>query len=70
MQGNLQRRVHRHGGSGVFLGRDDTGKKRYLERTVRGTKREAQRVMARLVVEVDEGRHVTAAATTFGAVFG
>jgi integrase len=52
----------------VFLGRDEAGKKRYLERTVRGTKREAQRVMARLVTEVDEGRHVAAAASRFGDV--
>lgn len=42
----------------MFLGRDETGKKRRLERTIRGTKHEAQRVMARLVTEVDEGRHV------------
>jgi integrase len=52
----------------VFVGRDGAGKKRYLERTVRGTKREAQRVMARLVTEVDEGRHVAAAASRFGDV--
>jgi integrase len=68
VQGNLQQRGPSSWRIRVFLGRDDTGKKRYLERTVRGTKREAQRVMARLVVEVDEGRHVAAAATTFGAV--
>jgi integrase len=54
----------------VFVGRDEAGKKRYLERTVRGTKREAQRVMARLVTEVDEGRHVAAAASRFGDVLG
>ncbi len=68
MQGNLQQRGPSSWRIRVFLGRDDTGKKRYIERTVRGTKREAQRVMAHLVVEVDEGRHVAAAATTFGAV--
>ena len=67
MQGNLQRgpsswRIR------VFVGRDEAGKKRYLERTVRGTKGEAQRVMARLVTEVDEGRHVAAAASRFGDV--
>jgi hypothetical protein len=52
----------------VFAGRDESGKKRYLERTLRGTKREAQRVMARLVTEVDEGRHVAASSTRFGEV--
>lgn len=52
----------------MFVGRDESGKKRYLERAVRGTKREAQRVIARLVTEVDEGRHVAAASTRFGEV--
>jgi hypothetical protein len=33
---------------------------------VRGTKREAQRAMAKLVAEVDDGRHVPAAKRTFG----
>lgn len=68
MQGNLQQRGPSSWRIRVFLGRDETGKKRYMERTVRGTKREAQRVMAHLVVEVDEGRHVAAASTTFGEV--
>lgn len=52
----------------MFVGRDEAGKKRYLERTVRGTKPEAQRVMARLVTEVDEGRHVAAGSSRFGEV--
>lgn len=68
MQGNLQQRGPSSWRIRVFIGRDDAGKKRYLERTVRGTKREAQRVMARLVTEVDEGRHVAAASTRFGDV--
>jgi len=32
---------------------------------VRGTKREAERELARLVVEVDEGRHAAAAPMTY-----
>lgn len=68
MQGNLQQRGPSSWRIRVFLGRDETGKKCYLERTVRGTKREAQRVMTRLVVEVDDGRHVAAAATSVGEV--
>ena len=68
MQGNLQQRGPSSWRIRVFVGRDEAGKKRYLERTVRGTKREAQRVMARLVTEVDEGRHVAAAASRFGDV--
>ncbi|MDP9426064.1 MAG: hypothetical protein M3P37_08505 [Actinomycetota bacterium] len=31
-----------------------------------GTRREAERALARLVVEVDEARHVVAAPMTFG----
>jgi integrase len=68
VQGNLQQRGPSSWRIRVFVGRDEAGKKRYLERTVRGTKREAQRVMARLVTEVDEGRHVAAAASRFGDV--
>jgi len=68
VQGNLQQRGPSSWRIRVFVGRDEAGKKRYLERTVRGTKREAQRVMARLVTEVDEGRHVAAASTRFGEV--
>jgi integrase len=42
----------------VDVGRDPvTGRRRQLTRTVVGTKREAQEAMARLLVEVGEGRH-------------
>lgn len=68
MQGNLQQRGPSSWRIRVFVRRDEAGKKRYIERTVRGTKREAQRVMARLVTEVDEGRHVAAASSRFGEV--
>lgn len=68
MQGNLQQRGQGSWRIRVFLGRDETGTKRYVERTVRGTKREAQRAMAHLVVEVDEGRHVATRSTTFAEV--
>src|SRR5580704_12375111 len=51
----------------VYVGRDArTGRKRYVQRTVHGTKREAERALARLVTEVDEGRHSASAAGTFG----
>jgi hypothetical protein len=32
------------------------GRRRYAQRTVRGTKRQAQRALAKLVIEVTEGR--------------
>jgi integrase len=38
----------------------------YLGKTVRGTRRDAEREVARVVVEVDEGRHVAAAPIEFG----
>jgi hypothetical protein len=39
----------------VYAGRDPvTGRKRYLRRTVRGGKREANRVLAAMIVEADE----------------
>ncbi|QYG95227.1 hypothetical protein HC251_24210 [Iamia sp. SCSIO 61187] len=66
MRGHLQ---HRGGDAWrikVYLGRSADGRKRYLERTVRGTRRDAERGMARLAVEVDEGRHAGAAPMTFG----
>lgn len=66
MRGHLQ---HRGGDAWrikVYLGRSADGRKRYLERTVRGTRRDAERAMAHLVVEVDEGRHAASAPMTFG----
>lgn len=42
-----------------------TGKRRRVTRTVRGTKKQAEVALARLVVEVDGGRHDTAG-VTFG----
>jgi integrase len=66
MRGHLQ---HRSGDSWrikVYLGRSADGRKRYLERTVHGSRREAERELSRLVVEVDEGRHAAAAPMTFG----
>ncbi|HEX9467466.1 MAG TPA: tyrosine-type recombinase/integrase, partial [Acidimicrobiia bacterium] len=48
----------------VYAGRDPvTGRKRQLSRNVRGTKREAQAVRTRLLLEVDDGNHVSTAAT-------
>ncbi len=65
MRGHLQQRGRGTWRLKVFLGRSTDGRRRYVERTVRGTRREAERDLARLVVEVDEGRHVAAAPITF-----
>jgi integrase len=54
----------------VDLGRDPlTGKRRQLSRTVRGTKREADRELAGLVGEVSDGRE-TGSNATLGDVLG
>ena len=67
MAGHLQERGPKTWRLTVYVGRDSrTGKKRYAQRTVKGTKREAERALARLVTEVDEGRHAASAAGTFG----
>lgn len=48
----------------VFLGVDPvSGKKRYASRTVRGGKREAQRVLAQMVVEAGGGQIASTAST-------
>jgi integrase len=65
--GHLQERGPKTWRLSVFVGRDSrTGRKRYAQRTVHGTKKEAERALARLVTEVDEGRHSASAAGTFG----
>ncbi|HLN15707.1 MAG TPA: tyrosine-type recombinase/integrase [Acidimicrobiales bacterium] len=65
MQGHIQRRGGDSWRVSAYLGRDSTtGKKRYAQRTVRGTKREAQAVLARLVTEVNDGRYASAGALT------
>jgi integrase len=49
----------------VYVGRDEvTGKQRYLKRTVRGTKREAEKVCASLVVEASKGKFTTRSSGT------
>ena len=48
----------------VYLGRDEkTGKDRYLTRTVRGTKREAENVCAALVAQASQGQFSKSAGT-------
>ena len=57
MRGHLQQRSRDTWRLKVYVGRSADGKRRYLARTVRGSRREAERELARLVVEVGEGRH-------------
>jgi len=64
MRGHLQQRGADSWRLKVFLGRSPDGKKRYLERTVRGTRREADQELARMVVEAGEGRWTPSAPMT------
>jgi integrase len=48
------------------VGRSPDGRKRYVERTVLGTRRKAERDLSRLLVEVDEVRHAASAPLAFG----
>lgn len=58
MQGSLRQRSADSWELRVSLGREPgTGRYRYVHKTVRGGKREAQRALAKLVGEVDSGKH-------------
>lgn len=66
MRGHLQRRGDDAWRVKVYVGRSGDGRKRYIERTVHGARRDAERELSRLVVEVDEGRHAATAPMSFG----
>ena len=68
MQGTLTQRGQDTWRLRVFAGRDPvTSKQRFVSETVHGTKREAQRRLARLISEVDDGRREGTDAT-FGSL--
>lgn len=48
----------------VFGGRDGTGKRRYLNKTIHGTKKDAQRYLNRVLAERDLGTYVEPTAKT------
>lgn len=58
MRGTIQQQGATSWRIRAYVGRDSTGKKRYVSRTVHGTRRDAEKELSRLLVEVDEGRHV------------
>lgn len=66
MRGHIQQRGPKSWRIKAYLGRDADGRKRYGQRTITGTRAEAERELSRLLVEVDEGRHAAAAPLTFG----
>lgn len=64
MAGSMRQRGKESWELRVHAGRDlETGRKQYVTRTVRGTKREASRELARLVAQVDDGLVVAKAGT-------
>ncbi len=65
MRGHIQQRGRQSWRVKVFVGRDADGVMWYFERTVRGTRRDAERELARVVLEVGEGRHAAAAPMSF-----
>lgn len=66
MRGHLQQRGDDAWRLKVYVGRSPDGRKRYVERTFTGTRREAERELARLVVDAGEGRFSASAPMTFG----
>src|SRR4051812_4490409 len=66
MRGHVQQRGADSWRLKVFIGRSEDGKRRYIERTIRGSRAEADVALARLVVEAADGRYVPAAPMTFG----
>ncbi len=65
MKGHIQKRGENSWRLTVFVGIDEaTGKRRYAQKTVRGTKREAQTTLARFVTEVSSGLHTAPGSIT------
>jgi integrase len=58
MAGQLIERGERRWLVRVFLGRDASGKRRYHNKTIRGTKKDAQRYLNKVLTEVDTGTFI------------
>ncbi len=64
MAGSIRQRGKQSFEIRAFAGKDaETGKKRYVTRTVRGERREAEVALGRLLAEIDDGQHAVAAGT-------
>ncbi|WP_240610896.1 Arm DNA-binding domain-containing protein [Ammonifex thiophilus] len=55
MRGHVRRRGKDSWQVIVYLGKDDTGKKVYRSQTVRGTRQDAERALAELLVKAHRG---------------
>jgi integrase len=67
MRGSIQKRGSSSWRVRAYVGvNEETGTKRTVSRTVRGTKREAEEVLHRLLLEVGDGRYVSSSSITVG----
>src|SRR3954469_19970780 len=64
MRGHIQQRGEKSFRIRACAGRDRSGRKRYVQRTIVGTRRDAEKALTRLLGEVDEGRIVASASMT------
>ncbi len=64
MRGSIEKRGNGSWRLRVYAGADpDTGTKRTISRTVRGTKRQAEDALNRLLLDVGDGRHLSSSLT-------
>ena len=64
MAGSIRKRGKTSWEVRAYVGKDPaTGRKQYATKTVRGTKKEAEVALGRLVAEIDEGRHAVSGGT-------
>ena len=64
-EGYLRQRANGSWTITIYLGKDDRGKPRQMVRTIRGTEREAQAELARLIAERDQGVDLKPQTVTF-----
>jgi integrase len=67
MRGSIRKRASGSWTLQVSGGFDDAGKRVRLTKTVRGTERDAQRALTKLLRDVDQGQAARAGATSFGS---
>jgi integrase len=64
MAGSIRQRGKQSWEVRAFAGKDaETGKKRYVTKTIRGERREAEVALGRLLAEIDDGQHAVRAGT-------
>ena len=64
MAGQIIRRGDKTWVVRIFMGRDGNGKRRYLNKTIRGVKKEAENYLSRTLTDISAGTFVEAASDT------